>query len=114
MSEKQYRANLKMRANMDKLTIIYECPCDNDKKHLHHPDYDRPLLVAKLCPSCHQQEHSRLGTRKYKFLCPKCKNTYMCEGETICWNCKNIEKPRAYYTEMERHEAEMNRLSKLF
>ena len=90
MTEKQYQANLKMRRNMDKTIITYECPCNNDKKHLHHPDYDRPLLVVKLCPSCHAQETSRLS--KKRILCEGCGINYRHESEKICWNCELLLK----------------------
>jgi len=43
-----------------KVQILYECPCDNGKKHGHHFDYDRPFEVFRLCPNCHRAEHVRL------------------------------------------------------
>ena len=43
-----------------KVRIIYECPCDNGKKHWHHFDYSRPFEVLALCPTCHKIEHKRL------------------------------------------------------
>lgn len=48
------------RYHLDKLVILYECPCDAEKKHNHHHDYERPLEVIRLCHSCHIKEHKRL------------------------------------------------------
>ncbi len=44
----------------DKLVIVYECPCDAERKHNHHHDYTKPLEVLRLCPDCHRKEHARL------------------------------------------------------
>lgn len=43
-----------------KVQILYECPCECEKKHNHHFDYDRPFEVIRLCPACHSAEHIRL------------------------------------------------------
>jgi len=51
---------LMSRKNKDLLTILYECPCDHPKKQNHHPRYEAPLEILKLCPSCHAKEHKRL------------------------------------------------------
>lgn len=44
----------------EKNIIIYECPCEAKRKHLHHPNYDLPHLLIKLCPKCHGAETRRL------------------------------------------------------
>ncbi|AZF89948.1 hypothetical protein [Methanosarcina virus MetMV] len=46
--------------NVNKVIILYECPCDHPKKHNHHPDYSKPFEVHKLCPACHAAEHKRI------------------------------------------------------
>jgi hypothetical protein len=39
------------------------CVCGRPDGHMHHPDYDKPLEVAFLCPKCHRHEHlGRLST----------------------------------------------------
>ena len=40
--------------------VLYECACDNLRKHNHHFDYSRPFEVIRLCNSCHRKEHARL------------------------------------------------------
>jgi hypothetical protein len=36
------------------------CLCGAGKAHMHHPDYDHPLLIAFLCARCHRREHTGL------------------------------------------------------
>jgi hypothetical protein len=45
--------------NLNKLNVLYECPCSSSKKINHHFDYSRPLDVHKLCRSCHAKKHPR-------------------------------------------------------
>jgi hypothetical protein len=37
----------------------------------HHEDYDAPLSVTWLCPSCHQRRHSAIN-REWKALNTRC------------------------------------------
>lgn len=39
------------------------CP-ESENLHAHHPDYNKPLEVIWLCPSCHGKEHKRLNEIK--------------------------------------------------
>lgn len=57
--EKAYAQELS-HYHKDHLLILYECPCDHPKKHNHHPDYNEPFMVIRLCPACHAKEHARL------------------------------------------------------
>lgn len=41
------------------LTILYEC-CHDGPKENHHPFYEQPYTVIKLCPECHRLWHQRL------------------------------------------------------
>lgn len=54
--------------NKDKLNIISECSCDTTKKVYHHPDYNFPLSVMKLCTRCHWDEHIRINREKKQQL----------------------------------------------
>ena len=54
------KANYEISYHPEKTKILYECPCDIDKKVHHHFDYNRPREVIKLCRSCHMKEHKRL------------------------------------------------------
>ena len=83
-----YKAYLIMRhkKNRDKICILYECSCECDQKHFHHPNYKQPLLVVKLCPTCHYKEHSRTGERR--ILCEGCGRAYRSENEKICYLCE--------------------------
>jgi len=54
------KASQLARYHTDLNTILYECPCNVEKKHLHHPDYRFPHILVKLCPACHSAEHKRL------------------------------------------------------
>ena len=58
--EKQ-RASYLARSRPDNLRILYEC-CHNGNgtKHNHHPFYDEPYVVIKLCEKCHRLWHQRL------------------------------------------------------
>ena len=43
-----------------RVQVLYECPCEKDRKEKHHFDYARPYEVLLLCEKCHKAEHSRL------------------------------------------------------
>ncbi len=49
------------RYHKNSRVVIYECCHVHPQKEDHHFDYDFPLLVIRVCPSCHQTEHNRLG-----------------------------------------------------
>jgi len=42
--------------------ILYECPCKDENKINHHPRYDKPFWVVRLCNIDHKVEHIRTGT----------------------------------------------------
>lgn len=54
------RAQSVAKLHRDEVIVLYECPCDHPKKHMHHFDYELPFCVFKLCPKCHSAEHARL------------------------------------------------------
>lgn len=63
----EYRFNQKKAvavANRKQVQIIYECPCEVERKHKHHWNYEKPLEVMLLCPQCHGAEHRRLNRLK--------------------------------------------------
>lgn len=35
--------------------------CGSSKAEMHHPDYDKPLLIKWLCRVCHLNHHRRLN-----------------------------------------------------
>ena len=49
--------------NSYNLTIIDECSCPAEKKQNHHPDYDKPNEVMKLCIKCHRKADSEMYQR---------------------------------------------------
>lgn len=53
---KQYAYSLN-RKYPDKVKIVYECPCNVVKKVKHHPDYQEPFIIEKICHSCHMAAH---------------------------------------------------------
>ena len=66
-NKEKVKAQTLAQYHTDKLVVLYECPCDVEKKHNHHPDYSKPFEVHKLCYRCHLAEHMRLrpvGERK--------------------------------------------------
>lgn len=38
----------------------------SDNLHMHHPDYDKPLLVLTLCADCHVKDHLRVKIDQLK------------------------------------------------
>jgi hypothetical protein len=54
------RASQLARYYPDMVSILYECRCENGKKHRHHYDYKKPFDVILLCDQCHMTEHKRL------------------------------------------------------
>ena len=38
------------------------CSCGAGGAEMHHPDYDKPLIVIWMCRACHLQHHSDLST----------------------------------------------------
>ena len=53
---------MRPRKEKPEIIIFYECPCNENKKISHHPNYDKPFWVVKLCNLCHKREHIRIGT----------------------------------------------------
>ncbi len=49
-----------MHSHPSCIVILFECACIHPRKHNHHPDYNKPFEVIRLCPSCHAAEHKRL------------------------------------------------------
>jgi hypothetical protein len=45
-----------------------DAPCK--KLHGHHPDYNRPLMVLWLCPSCHATQ-TQDDCREYRIFHPR-------------------------------------------
>jgi len=41
----------------EKIIVTGECNCIHPQKHNHHPNYDFPFSVEKLCPTCHTEKH---------------------------------------------------------
>ena len=54
------KAHILTRCHPDQLVILYECPCEVEKKYNHHHDYTKPMEVIRLCHKCHRKEHARL------------------------------------------------------
>lgn len=52
----------KLNGTENGLNVLYECKCISQDKVYHHPNYQKPKEVIKLCHSCHKLEHSRLRT----------------------------------------------------
>lgn len=42
----------------EKIKVIYECGCGTNRKINHHPNYQQPFLVERLCFSCHGRAHN--------------------------------------------------------
>lgn len=45
----------------DKVTVVYECACQDTYKVKHHFSYNQPHEVLLLCRKCHSREHARLN-----------------------------------------------------
>lgn len=55
--------------NFFKKLKLQRIPCEcgsTEVPHTHHIDYERPWLVAFLCPKCHSHEHRGLLKRAYR------------------------------------------------
>jgi hypothetical protein len=52
----------------DEADVIFQCDCADPRKINHHPDYDRPMEVMKLCRSCHAKLHSELRRKEKQML----------------------------------------------
>lgn len=57
-----------MRMNPNAVRIIGECPCKEDYKVRHHPDYNKPFEVELLCQKCHGAAHSIINKRDQNTL----------------------------------------------
>lgn len=66
------KAHDAVNKNPHNIIILRECACPVpvEDKIKHHPDYNKPYEVERLCPACHRAEHKRLrkelinGTRR--------------------------------------------------
>jgi hypothetical protein len=64
--QRRQTAYSQMKDNL--IEVIFECTCAKDKKIRHHPDYDQPNKVMRLCQKCHSQEHSRINQQEKQLL----------------------------------------------
>ena len=51
------RAHDAIYKNPLKIVILAECKHTTTDKELHHPNYDKPYEVIKLCRKCHKRLH---------------------------------------------------------
>lgn len=67
-SLRQHRAQKIANALLKGMELVRPaCECLSTKlTMMHHIDYDRPWLVAFLCPKCHSHEHHGMLKRAYR------------------------------------------------
>lgn len=53
-------AHIAVKKYPEDIIVLYEHPCKSKMKINHHPDYNKPLEVVKMCRSCHVFEHISL------------------------------------------------------
>lgn len=61
-ADQRRKDNVRSHANVAKrrgqLTQAACADCGDPNSQMHHPDYDRPLLVVWLCRPCHLARHA--------------------------------------------------------
>ena len=65
-NKKAVQAHMKIHRHPERIMILFECSCDNPRKHYHHPDYDKPYEVERLCPKCHFGRHKAWREEDYR------------------------------------------------
>lgn len=48
------------KGDVDKSASCEDCGVFTDTLHAHHEDYEKPLDVIWLCPSCHGKAHTKI------------------------------------------------------
>lgn len=56
-------ANSLCRFYPERIITLKECDCD-EKKLNHHPDYNKPFEIMKICRFCHKAEHKNMRHRR--------------------------------------------------
>lgn len=59
-----------LNKTIKKPTFCEKCKITKNKLQGHHPDYNNPLNVIWLCPSCHASEHPKVKELSSTFFCP--------------------------------------------
>jgi DNA-binding transcriptional regulator YiaG len=63
-TSKSKLAQVRVKTAVDNGVLVKPDKCEKCNKeskmlHGHHNDYDKPLEVVWLCPTCHAEEHNR-------------------------------------------------------
>jgi len=68
VTEERARVAAYTRSHWYRATVLCECIHNNLKKENHHPDYDKPLEVMRLCKKCHSAEHKKLYRQEKQMI----------------------------------------------